>query len=284
MQKLFLSSILLLLFSVINIEAKGIAGEKDKNSLTNSLIAKKISDKKKVDKKKKVFDKNLNLALLTDEELNQLINDALRNCNNAELMELGTKLGIAQKYDLTPIISSAIVARTKCDVKKARQRCIYATKCFFRDFSNGTAPDETRKIMDEAINGVPIGCQDWSAVGQMAYMTPFAMHVSFIYDNDYNKGWDEYKYCINAVKNCKKGPYKLRKQTINHVNEKLTSFLIKINNKNKQNSIKLSLKNALEIKEFVKDLPPEKFLGSENEKQNIIKKFQKYIDEKNNSR
>ena len=85
MKKLMLYFILLLLFSVLNIEAKSTTAKTDKQSSTNSSIAKIVADKEKIDKKKAAFDKNLNVALLTNEELMQLINDALLNCNNADL-------------------------------------------------------------------------------------------------------------------------------------------------------------------------------------------------------
>ncbi len=284
MKKLILFVMLLLLYSVLNIEAKENAEKKDKNFSTNSLIAKKISDKEKVDKKKKVFDKNLNVALLTDEELNKLINDALNNCNNAELMELGNKLGIAQKYDLTPIISSTILARTKCDLKKSQQKCIYAYDCFIKECLGGKYSDETIENLYDAINGVPIGCQDWMTVGHMVVTTPFAMIVSIETEKDFEKAWSIYKKGMLAIKACKSFPTTQRKATIKNVNEQsLQSIHLITRNKYRKN-IKLSLESAQEMKEFVEKLPDDAFVLCPETKKEIIKEFKTYIDEKNNSR
>ena len=286
MEKLFLSFILLLLFSILNIEATNIIVKVDKQSSTNSSVTKIIADKEKVDKKKAVFDKNLNVALLTDEELMQLINDALLNCNNAELMELGTKLGRALKFDLTPIISSAILARTKCDLKKSQRRCIHAYRCFFREVLKGEYSDETRKIMDEAINGVPIGCQDWPTVGQMISITPLAMDISIKSDNDFDKAWSIYKKSMLTIKACKKGQKELKKYSIGFLNgqEGITQLIDDITRDESRKKIKLSLDNAQEMKTLVETLPPDKFRGGEKMKQDILKGFQKYIGEKNSSR
>jgi len=286
MKKLFLSFMLLLLFSVLNIKATNIVVKTDKQSSTNSSIAKKVADKEKIDKKKKVFDKNLNVALLTDEELKQLINDALLNCNNAELMELGTKLGRALKFDLTPIISSAILARTKCDLKKSQRRCIHAYRCFFKEALKGEYSDETRKIMDEAINGVPIGCQDWPTVGHMVSITPLAMDISIKSDKDFDKAWSIYKRGMHAIKACKKGPKELKEYSINYLNgmEGITQSIHEISRDEFRKNIKLSLDNAQEMKTLVETLPSDKFRGGEREKQSILKGFQKHIEEKNSSR
>jgi len=281
MQKLFLSFMLLLLFSVLNTEAKQIAGKKDKSSSTNSLIAKKISDKEKVDKKKKTFDKNLNLALLTDEELNQLINDALNNCNNAELMELGTKLGIAQKYDWTPIISSAILARTKCDLKKSQQRCVYALDSYFSELLSGSFSEETKKTMDEAINRVPIGCQDWKTVNYLAGTTPHAMHIAIHSDNDFDKAWAIYKKTLLTIKACKSGSSRKKKWAINGtIHSEIAASIGTKTCYNKNRKVKLSAKTAKEIKELIGQLPVKDFSYGEENRQDILKSLQKYINQK----
>jgi len=257
----------------------------DKQSSTNSSIIKIIADKEKVDKKKAVFDKNLNVALLTDEELKQLINDALLNCNNAELMELGTKLGKALKFDLTPIISSAILARTKCDLKKSQQRCAYALNCCFSELMSGKFSDETKKTMDEAIDGVPIGCQDWLTVNCLAGTTPYAMHIAIYSDNDFDKAWKIYKNTLLAIKACKNGSARDKKWAINGtIHSELPASIYPITRHKNHKTIKLSLENAKEIKKLIEQLPVKDFSYGEENRQNILKSIQKYTEEKNNSR
>ena len=281
MKKLILSIMLLLLFSVLNIEAKNTAVKIDKQSSTNSLIDKKISDKEKVDKKKKVFDKNLNVALLTDEELKQLINDALLNCNNAELMELGIKLQKALKFDWTPIISSAMLARAKCDLKKSQRRCEYALSSFFSEIGKGEFSNETKKRMDEAIESVPIGCQDWMTINYLAGTTVYAMHIAIHSDNDFDKAWAIYKKTLLSIKACKSGSTREKKWAVNGTihSEISTAIGIKtIYNKNKK--VKLSSENAKEIKELIERLPVKDFDYGERNRQKILKSIQKYINQK----
>jgi len=281
---------LLLLFSVINIEAEGIAEKKEETSSTNSLIAKKISDKGKVDKKKKTFDKNLNLALLTDEELNQLINDALRNCNNAELMELGTKLGIAQKYDWTPIISSTVLARAKCDYKKAQAKCNYALDCYWKEYLKGDISDETKKILYETVDGINVGCQDWLTVCAMAATVPCAMEAATGNDNDFDKAWRMYEKAMLSVKVCKSFTPIRRKTTIDGVNSEISIAILEITRHKNRKKIKLSLETAKKIKKVIEQIPTKHFTGGLEYKENllegelqrkkILKELQKYIDQK----
>jgi len=291
MKKLILSITILLLISVLNIGATNIVVKTDKQSSTNSSIAKKVADKEKVDKKKAVFDKNLNVALLTDEELMQLINDALLNCNNAELMELGTKLGIAQKYAWTPIISSAILARTKCDLKKSQQKCYYAVDSFFSELMSGKFSDETKKTMDEAIDGVPIGCQDWKTVSYLAGTTVYAMHIAIHSDNDFDKAWAIYKKTLLTIKACKSGSAREKKWAINgSIHSEIDSPLNAITDYKNHKKIKLSLETAKEMKKLIEQLPTKDFTGGLEYKQNllngeikrqkILKELQKYIDQK----
>ena len=291
MKKLFLGFIVLLLFPVLNIEATNIVIKVDKQSSTNSSFAKKVANKEKVDKKKAVFDKNLNVALLTDEELNQLINNALLNCDNAELMELGIKLQKALKFDWTPIISSAILARTKCDLKKSQQKCVYALDNFHSEFMSGKFSDETKKTMDEAIDGVPIGCQDWKTVNYLAGTTGPAMNLAIRGDNDFDKAWAIYENTLLAIKACKNGSVREKKWAINGtIHRNITHSIGQITRHKNQNKIKLSLETAKEMKKLIGQLPTKDFTGGLEYKQNlldgeimrqdILKELQKYIDQK----
>ena len=294
MKKMFLSFILLLLFSVLNIEATNIVVKTDKQFLTNSSIAKKVANKEKIDKKKNVFDKNLNVALLTDEELKQLINDALLNCNNAELMELGTKLGIAQKYDWTPIISSAVLARAKCDYKKAQSKCNYALDCYWKEYLKGDISDKTKKILYETVDGINVGCQDWLTVCAMAATVPCAMEAATGNDNDFDKAWRMYEKAMLAVKVCKSFTPTRRKVTIDGVNSEISIAILEMTRHKNNKEIKLSLETAKKIKKVIEQLPTKDFTGGleykqnlldgEIMRQNILKALQKHIDEKNNSR
>ena len=275
MKKLFLRFILLLLFFVLNIEATNIIVKVDKQFSTNSSIKKIIADKEKIDKKKAVFDKNLNVALLTDEELKQLINDALLNCNNAELMELGTKLGIAQKYDWTPIISSAILARTKCDLKKSQQKCNYALDCWRKEYLKGDVSDKTKELLYEAVDGVPIGCQDWMTVGYMAVTVPRAMNVTIENDKDFDKAWELHKKAVLAVKACKWFPGTQRKGALSY-EETIQSILLIRRHKD----LKISKQTAQEVIEYVKKTPEDAWTHTALTREETITKFKGIINKK----
>ena len=156
---------------------------------------------------------------------------------------------------------------------------------------SGKFSDETKKTMDEAIDGVPIGCQDWMTVNYLAGTTPHAMYIAIHSDNDFDKAWTIYNKTLLAIKACKSGSARDKKWAVNGtIHSAIVYSISEITRHKNQNKIKLSLENAKEMKRLIEQLPIKDFIGGtvneqnilngERNRQDILKELQKYIDQK----
>ena len=234
--------------------------KKDKN---NIYPKRESADKDRVDILTDVFSQNINMSLMSEDELNKYVINAVENWDRRKFGYLIDRLKANKQYELAIFVASNKVEKSETDVERAGNLYTYASTLFNKYYS-----EQNYKIGMQAINDsinireniIEQHKDTENDLCSLAIVRNLSVNALTKYGNDVNAAMDSIRKYSDIVKN-----YNGPKQDVfeNDVIEDMYSSIAQgIINSTKKSNWRISPENIKQIKKYANTLSETKIAAT----------------------
>ena len=176
-----------------------------KSYKTNALEKTNEADKNRVDELVEIFDENINLSLMSEDELKEYVKNAVENWDNKKLGYLMNKLRANKQYELVVFVASNRVENSETEIERAGKLRSYASALFdnaqsendyksaFQVLDNIIETIERKGVTDEESFGVIHGVYHLYSTSKISYENDVTTPINCVRDFEEILDRDNYK-------------------------------------------------------------------------------------------
>jgi len=242
---------------------KKIIGKEKSINKTNVLKKTEGADGNRVDKLVDIFDENINVSLMSEDELKEYVKKAIENSDQLHLGYLIHRLKANKQYELAIFVASNKVERSETEAERAGNLYTYALTLFNKYYS-----EQNYKIGMQAINDsinirenlIEQHKDSENDLCSLAIARELSIRKLTKYGNDVNAAMDSIRKYLDIVGNYNESDQMIYK---NDVIEDMYSLMAQgVISSTKKSNWRISPKNIEQIKKYANSLSDNKIAST----------------------